>query len=70
MTTMIEVKTTRLSGRDNPPFIWRVFSLYKEINFQFFPKNAIFFEWLYRLTVRTRPSQGLNPGSIPGRVTK
>ena len=25
--------------------------------------------WPYRLTVRTKPSQGLNPGSIPGRVT-
>ncbi|KKQ20681.1 MAG: hypothetical protein US33_C0014G0001 [Parcubacteria group bacterium GW2011_GWC1_36_9] len=24
----------------------------------------------YRLTVRTRPSQGLNRGSIPRRVTK
>lgn len=23
----------------------------------------------YRLTVRTAPSQGVNPGSIPGRVT-
>lgn len=26
-------------------------------------------EWPYRLTVRTDPSQGLNSGSIPGRVT-
>lgn len=25
--------------------------------------------WLYRLTVRTRPSQGCNRGSIPRRVT-
>jgi hypothetical protein len=28
-----------------------------------------FSNWPYRLTVRTEPSQGLNPGSIPGRVT-
>lgn len=26
--------------------------------------------WLYRLTVRTNPSQGLNRGSIPRRVTQ
>lgn len=26
--------------------------------------------WPYRLAVRTSPSHGENPGSIPGRVTK
>ena len=26
-------------------------------------------KWLYRLSVRTDPSQGSKPGSIPGRVT-
>ena len=26
--------------------------------------------WPYRLTVRTKPSQGLNRGSIPRKVTK
>ena len=29
----------------------------------------VFSFWLYRLTVRTDPSQGLNRGSIPRRVT-
>jgi hypothetical protein len=38
-------------------------------NFQFLAKNVIFFKWPYRLTVRTEPSQGLNRGSIPRRVT-
>ena len=33
-------------------------------------KNVIIFsQWPYRLTVRTRPFQGCNPGSIPGKVT-
>ena len=32
--------------------------------------NNLCFYWPYRLTVRTRPSQGLNRGSIPRRVTK
>ena len=43
------------------------------IIFDFLFKNAIFFFvglfGLYRLTVRTNPSQGLNRGSIPRRVT-
>ncbi len=39
--------------------------------FDFYHKNAIVLlcYWPYRLTVRTKPSQGLNPGSIPGKVT-
>ena len=50
--------------------------------FAFFTKNVIvscvfrilflilFCVWPYRLTVRTRPFQGCNRGSIPRRVTK
>ncbi len=40
--------------------------------FDFFTKNVILNRlfWLYRLTVRTRPFQGWNRGSIPRRVTE
>ncbi len=40
--------------------------------FDFFTKNVIltWLFWLYRLTVRTRPFQGWNRGSIPRRVTE
>lgn len=41
--------------------------------FAIFTKNAIVFgryTWPYRLGVRTAGFQSVNPGSIPGRVTK
>ncbi len=31
--------------------------------------DSVVLYWPYRLTVRTEPSQGSNPGSIPGKVT-
>jgi hypothetical protein len=40
------------------------------VDFSFFRQLRAIASWRYRLTVRTVPSQGTNPGSIPGIATK